>query len=53
MNDTRKTAVIIGASRALGLGLVAECLRRGWDVIGTVRGSRRTGLHSQAAASAA
>ncbi|MFG2288287.1 SDR family oxidoreductase [Streptomyces sp. NPDC048595] len=51
MNDTRKTAVIIGASRALGLGLAAECLRRGWDVIGTVRGSRRTGLHDLAEAS--
>ncbi|MFD9486795.1 hypothetical protein ACFWBX_23045 [Streptomyces sp. NPDC059991] len=43
MNDTRETAVIIGASRTLGLGLAAEYLRRGWDVLGTVRGSRRTG----------
>ncbi|MFI1100682.1 SDR family NAD(P)-dependent oxidoreductase [Streptomyces melanogenes] len=48
MNDTRKTAVIIGASRTLGLGLAAEYLRRDWDVIGTVRGSRRTGLHDLA-----
>ncbi|GAA0441845.1 SDR family NAD(P)-dependent oxidoreductase [Streptomyces stramineus] len=52
MNDTRKTAVIIGASRALGLGLAAELLRRDWNVIGTVRGSRRTGLHDLAEASA-
>ncbi|MEU5431944.1 SDR family oxidoreductase [Streptomyces sp. NPDC020719] len=51
MNDTRKTAVIIGASRTLGLGLAAEYLRRGWDVIGTVRGTRRTGLHDLADAS--
>ncbi|WP_329395312.1 SDR family oxidoreductase [Streptomyces melanogenes] len=51
MNDIRKTAVIIGASRTLGLGLAAEYLRRGWDVIGTVRGSRRTGLHDLAEAS--
>ncbi|PKV83352.1 SDR family NAD(P)-dependent oxidoreductase [Streptomyces sp. TLI_146] len=48
MNDIRKTAVIIGASRTLGLGLADEYLRRGWDVIGTVRGSRRTGLHDLA-----
>jgi NAD(P)-dependent dehydrogenase (short-subunit alcohol dehydrogenase family) len=31
------TALIIGASRGLGLGLAAEYLRRGWNVIGTVR----------------
>ncbi|MEV4443333.1 3-oxoacyl-ACP reductase, partial [Streptomyces sp. NPDC049577] len=35
ITDTRKTAVVIGASRGLGLGLAAEFLRRGWDVIGT------------------
>ncbi|MFI9723107.1 SDR family NAD(P)-dependent oxidoreductase [Streptomyces sp. NPDC052396] len=51
MKDTRKTAVVIGASRALGLGLAAEYLRRDWNVIGTVRGSRRTGLHQLAEAS--
>ncbi|MEU7150985.1 SDR family NAD(P)-dependent oxidoreductase [Streptomyces sp. NPDC045456] len=48
MTDTRKTALVVGASRTLGLGLAAELLRRGWDVIGTVRGSRRTGLHELA-----
>ena len=31
------TALIVGASRGLGLGLVREHLRRGWDVIATVR----------------
>ncbi|MEV5122029.1 SDR family oxidoreductase [Streptomyces decoyicus] len=51
MTDTRKTALIIGASRTLGLGLAAEYLRLGWDVIGTVRGSRHTGLHDLAEAS--
>ncbi|MFJ3792897.1 SDR family NAD(P)-dependent oxidoreductase [Kitasatospora sp. NPDC090091] len=51
MTDMRKTALVIGASRALGLGLAAELLRRGWDVIGTVRGSGRTGLHDLADAS--
>jgi NAD(P)-dependent dehydrogenase (short-subunit alcohol dehydrogenase family) len=40
------TALIIGASRGLGLGLAAEYLQRGWNVIGTVRdGTGRTGLH--------
>lgn len=46
-----KTALIVGASRTLGLGLAAEYTHRGWDVIGTVRGSRRTGLHELAEAS--
>ncbi|CAM5584275.1 SDR family oxidoreductase OS=Streptomyces rimosus subsp. rimosus (strain ATCC / DSM 40260 /JCM 4667 / NRRL 2234) OX=1265868 GN=SRIM_035160 PE=4 SV=1 [Streptomyces rimosus subsp. rimosus] len=48
MTDTRKTALVVGASRTLGLGLAAEYLRRGLDVIGTVRGSGRTGLHDLA-----
>lgn len=51
MNNTRRTALVIGASRALGLGLAAELLGRGWDVIGTVRDSGRTGLHDLADAS--
>ncbi|MEE6266638.1 MULTISPECIES: SDR family NAD(P)-dependent oxidoreductase [Streptomyces] len=45
------TALIVGASRTLGLGLAAEYARRGWDVIGTVRGEGRTGLHDLADAS--
>ncbi|GAA2619814.1 SDR family oxidoreductase [Streptomyces tubercidicus] len=45
------TALIVGASRALGLGLATEYAHRGWDVIGTVRGDRRTGLHDLAEAS--
>ncbi len=39
-----KTAVIVGASRGLGLQLAREYLRREWQVIATVRGGRRTGL---------
>ncbi|AHH97369.1 SDR family NAD(P)-dependent oxidoreductase [Kutzneria albida] len=46
--STRKTALIIGASRALGLALAAEYVQRGWEVIATVRGSQRTGLHELA-----
>lgn len=49
MSETRKTALIVGASRTLGLGIAAEYLRRGWDVIGTARGTGRTGLHDLAA----
>lgn len=41
----QQTALIVGASRGLGLGLVREYLRRGWHVMGTVRGSARTRLH--------
>jgi NAD(P)-dependent dehydrogenase (short-subunit alcohol dehydrogenase family) len=44
----RKTALIIGASRGLGLALAEEYLERGWRVIGTVRGDARTGLHDLA-----
>ncbi len=43
-----ETALIIGASRGLGLGLVREYLGRGWHVVGTVRGSARTLLHDLA-----
>ncbi|MBC2877621.1 MULTISPECIES: SDR family oxidoreductase [Streptomyces] len=48
MTETRRTALIVGASRTLGLGIAAAYLRRGWDVVGTVRGTRRTGLHELA-----
>ena len=33
----KKTALILGASRGLGLGLAREYLTRGWRVIGTAR----------------
>jgi NAD(P)-dependent dehydrogenase (short-subunit alcohol dehydrogenase family) len=39
-----KIALVVGASRGLGLGLVAELRGRGWHVLGTVRddaGARR------------
>ncbi len=40
-----KTALIIGASRGLGLGLARELLGRGWHVTATVRGvTKTTGL---------
>jgi NAD(P)-dependent dehydrogenase (short-subunit alcohol dehydrogenase family) len=47
MSDDEKisTALIVGASRGLGLALAKEYLTRGWRVIGTVRSAARTGLH--------
>ena len=48
MDDKRRTALIVGASRAIGLALADEFLKRGWDVIGTVRGTQRTPLHDRA-----
>jgi len=48
MDDERRTALIVGASRAIGLALADEFLKRGWDVIGTVRGTQRTPLHDLA-----
>jgi NAD(P)-dependent dehydrogenase (short-subunit alcohol dehydrogenase family) len=35
--DNKNTALILGASRGLGLGLAREFLSRGWRVIGTAR----------------
>jgi len=41
----QKSALIIGASRGLGLGLAKELLGRGWQVTATVRGvAKSTGL---------
>jgi len=47
-HTTRKTALIIGASRGLGLAMAAEYVTRGWRVTATVRGDGRTGLHELA-----
>ncbi|AND68913.1 hypothetical protein ATSB10_14590 [Dyella thiooxydans] len=44
------TILLIGASRGLGLAMAGEFLRRGWHVVGTVRGTARTGLHELAEA---
>jgi NAD(P)-dependent dehydrogenase (short-subunit alcohol dehydrogenase family) len=40
--------LLIGASRGLGLALAQEWLGRGRQVVATVRGPRRTGLHDLA-----
>lgn len=45
----RKLALIVGASRGLGFAIVQELLKRGWEVTGTVRGDKKTELHTLAA----
>lgn len=49
MLDERKTALVVGASRGLGFGLAQEFLRRGWNVVGTVREGKKSKLHDLAA----
>jgi NAD(P)-dependent dehydrogenase (short-subunit alcohol dehydrogenase family) len=46
--DTLPKILLIGASRGLGLAMAAEFLKRGWTVVGTVRGDARTLLHGLA-----
>jgi NAD(P)-dependent dehydrogenase (short-subunit alcohol dehydrogenase family) len=46
--DTLPTILLVGASRGLGLAMAGEFLNRGWNVVGTVRGGARTGLHALA-----
>jgi NAD(P)-dependent dehydrogenase (short-subunit alcohol dehydrogenase family) len=41
-----KCLLVIGASRGLGLAIAEQYLKRGWRVIGTVRGSEPTKLHA-------
>jgi NAD(P)-dependent dehydrogenase (short-subunit alcohol dehydrogenase family) len=50
-NQKVPTILLIAASRGLGLGIASEFLKRGWNVVGTVRsGSDRTKLHALAEA---
>ncbi len=42
------TALILGASRGLGLALAQEFVARGWDVVATARASSGTKLHDLA-----
>ncbi len=44
----KKTALIIGASRGLGLALVKEYLAREWQVVATVREKSGSALHELA-----
>jgi NAD(P)-dependent dehydrogenase (short-subunit alcohol dehydrogenase family) len=44
-----KMLLLIGASRGLGAAMAEEFVKRGWKVVGTVRGSSGTPLHDLAA----
>lgn len=44
------TVLLVGASRGLGEAMAVELVRKGWHVVGTVRGSERTGLDDLAQA---
>jgi NAD(P)-dependent dehydrogenase (short-subunit alcohol dehydrogenase family) len=46
------TILLVGASRGLGHAMAAEFVRKGWTVVGTVRGGGRTELHDLADANA-
>jgi len=49
LNGPACTILLIGASRGLGLAMAAEFLKKGWNVVGTVRGGKnRTMLHDLA-----
>ncbi len=50
LDRSTRTILIIGASRGLGHAMAAEFLKKGWNVIGTVRGASRTKLHDLAEA---
>ncbi len=50
LSRSAPTILIIGASRGLGQATAAEFLKRGWNVIGTVRAGTRTKLHELAEA---
>jgi len=47
-SPSTKTVLIIGASRGLGYAMAEEYQKRGWSVVGTVRGDGRTPLHDLA-----
>jgi NAD(P)-dependent dehydrogenase (short-subunit alcohol dehydrogenase family) len=47
-SQSAPTILILGASRGLGHAMAAEFLKKGWNVIGTVRAGARTQLHDLA-----
>lgn len=51
MNDSRSSTpslLLVGASRGLGQAMASEFVKRGWNVVATVRGNTRTELHDLA-----
>jgi NAD(P)-dependent dehydrogenase (short-subunit alcohol dehydrogenase family) len=49
-HEAAGTVLLVGASRGLGHAMAAVFLKKGWNVIGTVRGRGRTALHETAEA---
>lgn len=47
-NSPAPSILLVGASRGLGHAMAEEFVKRGWNVVGTVRGSSRTKLHDLA-----
>ncbi len=47
-SSSTPSVLLVGASRGLGHAMAAEFVRRGWNVVGTVRGNTRTRLHELA-----
>ncbi|VVE54673.1 3-oxoacyl-ACP reductase [Pandoraea horticolens] len=47
-HEPRPSILLIGASRGIGAAMSAEFLKRGWNVVGTVRGNSRTEIHDLA-----
>ncbi len=41
----RRTVLLVGASRGLGMAMAEQFVSKGWHVVGTVRESDRTELH--------
>jgi len=50
LSEPKGTILLIGASRGLGYAMAAEFIKQGWNVTGTVRGTKRTQLHDLAEA---
>lgn len=49
LNTSSGTILLIGASRGLGHAMAADFLKKGWNVVGTIRGDgSRTKLHDLA-----
>lgn len=48
--QSREILLLVGASRGLGYAMAEEFLKRGWNVLGTVRGEARTQFHELAEA---
>jgi NAD(P)-dependent dehydrogenase (short-subunit alcohol dehydrogenase family) len=44
-STVRRTLLLVGASRGLGYAMAEEFVKRGWNVVGTVRASAGTRLH--------